>query len=540
MSNFEENSLATMLGNILRYKWILIVPLLLTMIMVYSYTRDLEYYKSNATVSFRTEYLFTQGTRGGLSPFEGRVSLLVTSLKYGEQVKRIAKKVWPDLNDSQLEGKTRRLAGSKGIKLSFRKDNHRALVISYTADSPDIAYKVVQSVLEELIENSRYDTERRVKSTVEFLTSRMASLKVELVGIDQEILRLKNGLAPLVGAEAGVDLVTDISQDSLTPGIEKGLNQALKYKDSLPKLQFEKHVAEKELARMNEKLEKKEYVIQTVASIGSEPDYQADALFQEVQNSIIQKRKEIHLLTSQGYRNAHPKQRSVKAEIANLKTLLESRKKELSSKDTDEEIELSKLQAEAKLRTQILEKTEEISLIVDKIKVLESYQKEIVSKKNAIGSQLDSIAAQRTRIEELIQKKYAKTQAYNLAAGELEQVQQFGQASANDVGLRITVDEPPFLPENPVKFAHMSMYIMGLVLSLAFGMGLIFTLDSLDTSLVSPVELQAITGVPVIGSVDKFTTETKNQTTNMLKYGFFTAVLVLALLADYLLDFIPF
>ena len=81
---------------------------------------------------------------------------------------------------------------------------------------------------------------------------------------------------------------------------------------------------------------------------------------------------------------------------------------------------------------------------------------------------------------------------------------------------------------------------MGLVLSLAFGMGLIFTLDSLDTSLVSPVELQAITGVPVIGSVDKFTTETRNQTTNMLKYGFFTALLVLALLADYLLDFIPF
>ena len=159
MSNFEENSLATMLGNILRYKWILIIPLLLTMMMVYSYTRDLEYYKSNATVSFRTEYLFTQGTRGGLSPFEGRVNLLVTSLKYGEQVKRIAKKVWPNLNDSQLEGKTRRLAGSKGIKLSFRKDNHRALVISYTAESPDVAYKVVQSVLEELMENSRYDTE---------------------------------------------------------------------------------------------------------------------------------------------------------------------------------------------------------------------------------------------------------------------------------------------------------------------------------------------------------------------------------------------
>ncbi len=540
MSNFEENSLATMLGNILRYKWILIIPLLLTMMMVYSYTRDLEYYKSNATVSFRTEYLFTQGTRGGLSPFEGRVNLLVTSLKYGEQVKRIAKKVWPNLNDSQLEGKTRRLAGSKGIKLSFRKDNHRALVISYTAESPDVAYKVVQSVLEELMENSRYDTERRVKSTVEFLTSRMASLKVELVGIDQEILRLKNGLAPLVGAETGVDLVTDITQDSLTPGIERGLNQALKYKDSLPKLQFEKHVAEKELARMNEKLEKKEYVVQTIASLGSEPDYQADALFQEVQNSIIQKRKEIHLLTSQGYRNRHPKQRSVKAEIANLKALLENRKKELSSKDTDEEVELSKLQAEAKLRSQILEKTEEISLIEDKVKVLESYQKEIVSKKNVIGSQLDSIAAQKTRIEELIQKKYAKTQAYNLAAGELEQVQQFGQASANDVGLRITVDEPPFLPENPVKFAHMSMYIMGLVLSLAFGMGLIFTLDSLDTSLVSPVELQAITGVPVIGSVDKFTTETRNQTTNMLKYGFFTALLVLALLADYLLDFIPF
>jgi len=540
MASYEENSLATMLANILRYKWILIVPLFLTMVLVYSYTRNLEYYKSNASVSFRTEYLFTQGTRGGLSPFEERVNLLVTSLKYGEQVKRIARKVWPNISQGELDGKVRRLAGSKGIKLSFRKDNHRALVISYTAESPDDAYRVVQCTLEELMSNSRHDTERRVKSTVQFLTSRMASLKVELVDIDQEILRLKNGLAPLVGAETGVDLVTDITQDSLTPGLERGLNQALRYKDSLPKLQFEKHVAEKELSRLREKLENKEYLVRSIAASSVANDFRNDPLFQEVQTSIIQKRKEIHLLTSQGFKTAHPKQRAVKAEISNLERLLKSRKKELSSQDKEDQLELNRIQAEAKIRTQIGEKSEQISLIEDKIKVLESYQEEIISKKNAIGSQLDSIAAQKTRIEELIQKKYAKTQAYNLAASELEQVHQFGQASADDVGLRITVEEPPFLPETPVKYAHLSRYIMGLVLSLAFGMGLIFTLDSLDTSVVSPVELQAITGVPVLGSVDKFTTESEKHSNKMLKFAAITFLLLFTLFADYLVQYIPF
>ncbi len=511
MANYEENTLSSLLNVALRYKWLLFVPLVITLLGIYIYTFDKKLYQSAATISFQTEYFFTQRNNNALSPFERDVQDLVASLKYGKTLETITAKAYPKINPKKqrklFKAKASKLGAKNGLKLSFRRDNFRALVISYTASDAAEAHSVVKATINTILDNANI-TSDRVQKSIAFLESSMAGLKTELLDIDQEMLRLKNGLAPLVGAAANVGAIDSVTQSSLTPDLDSGLQRSFKFKESLPQLEFDLHVKEKEFQRLEEKLKNKEYLkSENSSETQNQIDYQNDTLYNQLEASILEKKKELHILTSQGFKSAHPKQRTVKAEIANLQKLSKTRLEELQNTDKKGGLSAYRLSIEKEIKKDLGLKASEIESIKDKIKVLESYQEDIRSQKNSFGSKLDSISVQKSRLEELIQKKYVKSQAYNNAAQEVEEVRRFAQASAGEMGLKITIENPPYLPNAPIPYAHLSLFVMGAILSLGLGMGIVFLIESMDTSVDSPAELQAIIGVPVIGSIDKFHSE---------------------------------
>lgn len=538
MFNTEENIPLSILRALFKYKWLWLLPFLLAMSGVSAYTKGKHYYKSSATLKFHTEFILGNSGRNALSPFEEGIQELISSVKFGSKLEEITNLAYPGLkekNPAAFKSKSNAIGSSEGVKLSFRRDYFRALVISYTTDNPKDAYNVVDATIKVIKKHASSGSDSRIENSMSFLLSNMDKLKQEMIDIDQEMISIKNNLSPLIGAD--LSLSDHFSNDSLTPLLDKGIDKSMSYKESLPKLEFELHVAEKELERLQTKLSLpiKEIVENNKKS--SAGSFKSDPLIQDLEKSLLLNEKKHNLLRTQGFKNAHPKQVHVISEIENLKNLLAARKNEIKNNLTNEPNQDVTNSFRDEIRTSISQKNEEIAQVKDKIKILESYQADNQKDKNKLSKTLGTISKQKSRLEELVQQKYVKSQAYNNTAQDLEEKRRFKFASDGNVGLRLTLEEPPLIPNSPLPYAHLSLYLIATMFSLGLGFGLIFLIESLDTSIKNLGELEVVTKMPVLGSIDKFTIEEKKCNAYILSLESFLIIVAMIITYSFVLKF---
>lgn len=502
MSALRKDYFSSLPYKIIQRKWLVITPLVVVMSLIFAYTRNVDLYRSSAIVTFHTEYMLADRDATIKNLFEEKVSAIVGSLKFGDSLRSITQKVWPDIDPASdpvaFNNRTQSLGSKSGIELSFRRDNYRALNIAYTSKDPDEAYRVVQATIDTLVDESKHRTERRVASSSTFMLREIEAYRVKLKELDQEIARLESGLGPLAASD------DEGGEAVVRPGpLGKGeFADSLRYSESLPKLEFNLKVAEKELERLVERLESGAYV-QEARKLEAMLPHSDDRVLAELRSAIADKEKQRNVLSSQGYLKLHPKRKALEAEIRNLQTLQEERLKALQEQVGEQGFEMAKLELESQLRSEIAKKTEELSRLRDQISVLKQYEQELAKQSDTLVTQLDVISAQRSRLEQLKQQKYVTSQAYNQAVTELEIIKRQGRADQGDIGLRITIAEAPQVPKHPLPLAHMSTIFMGLALSFAGGIGLVCVLDSLDSSVEGMSELRDIVPVPVVGEVDR-------------------------------------
>ena len=489
---------------LIKRRWWIITPIVMVMSLVYSYTQSVDLYRSSAIVTFQTEYVLADRDQSLRNLFEEKVSSVVGSLRFGDSMRKIVLSAWPDIdpesNPVAFNGKVASLGSRNGVELAFRRDNYRALTISYTSKDPDEAYRVVQSTVDTLIDQTKSLSERRVANSEIFLVKEISEYKRKLVEIGQEITRLENGLGQYAGEDA------EVGEQSGAVLTDAGaIREQLRYREGLPQLEFDLKVAEKELARMINKLESGSYLtdardLEGLLSVGD------DDLLRELRSTIIEKQKQRHLYSSQGFLAKHPKQKALDAEIRNLKRLEKERIETLADEAGIRGTEIARLKLERELRSKISEKTEDISRLRDRIAVTKRYREEIRKDKDALVSQIDVIAAQRSRLEQLRQQKAVTAEGYANAVSELEIIRRQGRADEGDIGLRIDIAEAPVVPKYPVPLAHMSAVLMGFAFSVAIGIGLVFLLELIDTSVSSAAELRRLVSIPVIGETDRMVT----------------------------------
>jgi hypothetical protein len=503
------------------------------MSLVFSYTRSVDLYRSSAIVTFETEYVLADRDQLIKSLFEDKVRSVVGTIRFGDSIRDIVRRVWPDLNPEvnpvEFNSKVSALGSRSGIELVTHSNNERALTISFTAKDPDEAYRVVQATVDSLIDQTKSLTERRVANSESFLKREIEAYRAKLERMDQEIVRLENGLAPLMGdADQGARSTNSDGTQVLDPS---AFRDQLKYRESLPQLEFDLKVAEKELARLVSSLESEDYLneaqqLEGLLSVGD------DDLLKELRSSIIAKEKDRHLLSSQGFLELHPKRKALDAEIRNLKKLEKERVAELGKEAGVQGTEIAKLKLERELRGKISAKTEEVTRLRDRIAVLKRYQQEVREQKDEIVSQIDVFASQRSQLDQLKQQKSITAEAYHTAVTELEQIRRQGRADRGDIGLRITIAEAPQVPKNPVPLAHMSTVLMGLAMSIAAGVGLVCIIDVLDTSVSSAAELREFSPVPVLGEIDRMVTEAVKKKERTRRYALAAFLVVMVLSSD--------
>ena len=521
----KQNTFTTLPARIFQRKWLIIVPVAVVMSLVSGYAKNVDLFRSSAIVSFQTEYMLADRDQAIQSLFEDKMQSVVGSLRFGDPLRSITSKVWPELdpdeNPVQFNNKAQKLGGDSGVQLAFRRDNYRALNISYTSSNPEEAYKVVQATIDTLIEEARARTARRVTSSAAFLESEITKYQQKLKALDKEIVRIESGL----GSDEQGD--TFVATAGSGPDANPFLNKN-KYRRTLPQLEFDLKVETRELDRLRTKLNDKEY-LQNEEDLSEVLAQVDDPILAEVRDTLANKQKEKSLLSSQGYLAKHPKQRALAAEINNLRQLEKSRLTELRSQSDSQTFETAKVKMESRLRQKISEKSAEVQRISDRISVMKQYEAELGAQQSELVSHLDVISAQRSRLEQLKHEKNVTGEAFHQAVSELELIGRQGRADADEIGLRIIVSEPPKVPKNPLPLAHMSTIVMGLAISLAIGIGLICLLESMDSSVRNAAELRAIVPVPVIGEVDKMIS-TEELTSRRIKIGALCAFLFLFVL----------
>jgi polysaccharide biosynthesis transport protein len=146
-----------------------------------------------------------------------------------------------------------------------------------------------------------------------------------------------------------------------------------------------------------------------------------------------------------------------------------------------------------------------------------------------VKGQLDSVAVERTNAVKKRDDLHAKLDQYEKRMADSPQVERQYRSMARDLesaqlkyqeilskqteaqvsasletqkkGERFTLIEPPQPPEKPIKPNRMLILIVGLMMSIAAGVGAVIARDSLDATVRGPGDIRATLQVPALASI---------------------------------------
>lgn len=112
----------------------------------------------------------------------------------------------------------------------------------------------------------------------------------------------------------------------------------------------------------------------------------------------------------------------------------------------------------------------------------------------AADEHLEQIAGEYTRLEQDASRADAEYLNYVKASDEAKLAHVLDELGI----VNVTVVEPAEVPVAPLSSSQWKVVILGVVLSLAAGLGLAFVRDALDPSLKSAAQAERLTGLPVV------------------------------------------
>lgn len=137
------------------------------------------------------------------------------------------------------------------------------------------------------------------------------------------------------------------------------------------------------------------------------------------------------------------------------------------------------------------------------LEAVESDRRSLASQKSALESKLKEFeqrilaAPQIERAYLLLQRDYESALARYREVRGKESTAQLGQALETErKAERFSLIEPPDLPLTPIKPNRLAILALGIVFSIAAGVGAVALFESLDQSVYGPKQLALITGAP--------------------------------------------
>ncbi len=506
--NNQDFSASKILTVFRRWHLFFIIPFLMVFIATVAYISQLKIFRSEAIVLFESNYIPLEEYFTLLDKFEDQPVQVTRSLLYGAPVKKIVNAVWPETigNEAAQNGKIAYLRSRNGVQIRFQRDNPQALSVDFSNTDPLLAFKVVKETLAQLVEHNKEVTSNRLQTGVEFLKQEVEKTRVELSKIEQEIVRIRSGLPLQVLEEhdkqfQSIEKILDLAP--MNYDIEKNLEKALNFSESVSELEFQLEIAKKEMEQLEADLKSKEY-LNNAEDLEVVLNANKDAEIDSLNQRLIAKKQQLSELTSKGFLLAHPDVLAATKEIESINNLKKQKVLNLQLGLNKENEELARLRLEKRQTKKIEDKVQEIQLLNDRLEVTRAYQSKFSDKNITLDDKLKELSERRSKLIELESQKIVASHSYAQMSKRLAVMQRENSIDQDKFGLSVKIVEQPQFPKEPIALAGLPTMIM--ILAITFGV--LFMIASViamfDTRVYSIAQLSVVVNKPVLGAVDSF------------------------------------
>ncbi len=462
-----------------RYRWhAILLSGLIMMIGWYKVYQMPDLYSVSSSVQINTESVLRPLLRGlAIEPdLSERMHLITRTLLSRPNIGKLAKMSDLDLrtkNDEQFENLVGRLKSN--IQLTSSRTDNNLYTISYSNRDPKVAKKIVQNLLNILVESTLGQSRENSDTAQKFLQRQLNEYEKALKLSEDRLKKFKREKAaymPTIG-RGYFDSLQNVRQQKREA--ELLLNEANKRRDELKR----QIIGEEPVFGFGE------------AGGGPEVSHPNDAKIRALQEEM-----DSYLLQ---FTELHPKVITLKESIKKLKQEREEdlaenpqvivRQPALETNPVYQQLKVSLAEAEAQVAA--------LSARFKEYTKRENELKEMVDTLPQVEADLNRL----TRDYEINRQNYDEIRERSQTAKLSEEVEQAGD------GVKIKVIEPPRLPREPSGPNRALFNSMVFIFGLVGGAGLTFIMAQLRPVVYDQHTLRKITGLPVFGEVSNVMTD---------------------------------
>lgn len=218
------------------------------------------------------------------------------------------------------------------------------------------------------------------------------------------------------------------------------------------------------------------------------------------------------------YTSNHPEVQAAQQELAAISTMLEDAKNSRGKGKSDNIVadNPAYITVETQLKSVALEIDNEKRNMLELEKKYDDYQKRV-----EMSPQVEQDYRRLERDLLVTQAQYQENMSKLMAAGEAKILEE------ERAGERLTLIDPPIMPESPVSPNRILILGVGLVLSLAIGGGAVAGREILDSAIHGSYHVTNITKLPILVSIPYYATkQEKSKRSRQRKYIIFIGILL--------------
>jgi polysaccharide chain length determinant protein (PEP-CTERM system associated) len=401
---------------------------------------------------------------------QDRLRVLTDSIKSRNIVEKVVKKLGLDANakdTAQSEGIIEGIRKNLDIKVSGQTVTDR-FIISYRGSEPIIARDIVNTLVNEYIEENTSYRRTDASEAYEFIQSQVLEYKKKLEESDRAIREFRE------------------RNPNLIPQTETTLLGRL---EGFQGSKIEADIKMKELMKKRDSLQKqlsgeKELTVAFVTREGS-----PQARLNYLNNQLML------LLTK--YTENYPEVLRVKAEIEELK------KQVVQAKD-------SKIEGGAETSTLnpiYQQLKEELTRTEAEIESLRARSSELLRQQQETQRVLGSMPKEQEEWTKLQRDRNVYQQIYDQLLQKLENARVSKELEFTDKSETFKIVDPAITPLFPVKPDRIKLILVGIFLGIASGIGAVFGLEYFDHSFKDVDSIETSLKLPVLAMIPKIVTE---------------------------------
>ncbi|MBM7622987.1 GumC family protein [Sporohalobacter salinus] len=450
---------------ILRHKLILIILVVIAIVGSFFITSQLtRIYQTSTLLMVKqdkgVDNLFSQ--KLPIADLGNQIDKVATYIQI-LPTRSILQKVINELN--LTSPKTDKLITPEKLKRKInisRKGETNLITVTVNYSDPRMAKKIANTLVEKFRVENRKINQTQLEGAGQFITSQLKQVKSKLKGMEDKLLQYKedkNVVLPEKQGEMILERLTELQ--TAQAKAEINLKQS---KASLKEVK-------KQLTSQNKR-------VVSAKTITDNP------LVQQYRSELSKLEVKLAGL-KESYKDAHPKVIEIKTRIKKLKQKLHKAVKEVVSSKTKT---INPLYSEL---------NQKLSTLQTKAIVLKSQLKNYQQQIEKVNNKLTTIPEKELKLARLKRERKVTKTVYTMLRERKEEVQiQKAMKTSN-----IVVIDPAIVREDPIKPNVKLNIVIAVILALFTGLGIIFLIEYLDTTVKTEREVNQITNLPVLGVI---------------------------------------